>query len=220
MTPSTSVEAPPKTDGRRAKGDLSRAKIIKAALEIASRASLNALTIGQVAESAAVSKGHVAVLFGNRENLQLATLEAALEIFHNSVQIKVEQAEDPAEKLKRYCLGWFDYVSRRVLPGGCFVAATSSEFRVESGKIRDRLVDLRKRQRAKLTAMIEALKKESIVTISRPTDELVSSILIHQAGANIATFLDDEAAFEHAKKATLDLVKGLSPGTARKRGTI
>src|SRR5207253_3280260 len=97
-------------DGRRARGDLTRSRVLEAALETASRYGLNGVTIGPVAGAAGVSKGHLALLFGNREQLQLATLEAAVALFGRHVMEPATRASTPAAALKQICLGWFDYV--------------------------------------------------------------------------------------------------------------
>ena len=97
-------------DGRRARGDLTRSRVLEVALETASRYGLNGVTIGPVADAAGVSKGHLALLFGNREQLQLATLEAAVALFGQQVKEPATQASSPGAALKQICLGWFEYV--------------------------------------------------------------------------------------------------------------
>jgi AcrR family transcriptional regulator len=196
----------PSQDGRRARGDLTRARVLGAAVQAASVLGLNGLTIGQVAEAAGVSKGHLAILFGNRESLQLATLDAAVEIFQENVGRAAEAAKTPEEKLRLFCLGWFRYVKQRVLPGGCLVTAATSEFRTIDGAVRDKLLNLRERRAAYLRGLAE-----SVIAAKRPkakadprteASDFVYRILAYEAAANVAWLLGDGAAFEHARRET------------------
>ena len=69
------------------------------------RTGLNGVTIGPLADAAGVSKGHLALLFGNREQLRLANPEAAVALFGRHVREPAAQAPTPAAALKQICLG-------------------------------------------------------------------------------------------------------------------
>ena len=66
------------TDGRRQRGERARAQVLEHATAIASTDGLEGLTIGRVATDAGVGKGNIQVLFGDKETLQLATLDAGV----------------------------------------------------------------------------------------------------------------------------------------------
>jgi AcrR family transcriptional regulator len=189
-------------DGRRARGDRTRARILGKALRTASAVGLNSVTIGQLADAAGVSKGHLALLFGNREQLQLATLDAAIALFRARVLRANGEELSAIKRLERYCLGWFDYVADRVLPGGCFVTAASSEFRGIRGAVRDRLIIFRREMQADLHAEIVAAANECGTSKRIDAGDLVYRILAFRAAANVAFLLDDTAAFEHAREST------------------
>ena len=74
-----------KTNGRRLRGERARAEILTRSARIASIDGLEGLSIGRVAAEAGVGKGNIQVLFGDKESLQLATLEKAVELFHATV---------------------------------------------------------------------------------------------------------------------------------------
>jgi AcrR family transcriptional regulator len=189
-------------DGRRARGDATRARILREALQIASRQGLDGVTFGQVAEAAGVSKGHLAQAFGGREALQLATLDAAVELFSERVLNPANAEPTALERLRHVCLGWFDYVEGRVLPGGCLITAANSEFRTIAGPVRDRLIAFRQRRRNYLRATIQAVLEERPSRSPVDVDDLVYRILGDEAAANVALFLEDRAAFEHARRST------------------
>ncbi|WP_400997674.1 TetR/AcrR family transcriptional regulator [Agromyces sp. GXQ0307] len=124
-------------DGRRVRGDASRRLVLAAAVDLASVEGLDQVSIGRIAEAASVSKSGVATLFGSKERLQLATVEAARLRF-------VETVIEPARELPRG-LGrvvelvdrWIAYSRERVFPGGCFFAEASADFDAKPGPVRD-----------------------------------------------------------------------------------
>lgn len=176
---------------------------------MASAQGLDGVTFGQVADAAGVSKGHLAQLFGDREALQLAVLDGAVEVFTDRVIRHADEAPTGIERLRRYCLGWFDYVEGRVLPGGCLITAASSEFRTINGAVRDRLVEFRRRRCERLRTMIAAVLAERNEPRRDDVDDLVYQILAYEAAANVAYFLEDKAAFAHARHKTAALLDGL-----------
>ena len=199
------------TDGRRARGDHTRARIIDAALQIASIHGLDGVTIGPVAAAADVSKGHLALLVGSREQLQLATLEAAVALFRERVIFRAEAAATPAATLRQICLGWFDYVRDRVLPGGCLVTAVTSEFRSINGPVRDRVIELRTLERAFLRDLIARARSETKLRALSPAqlDRTLFHLFAYRAAANVAFALDATDDFALAQKSTRELLSEL-----------
>jgi AcrR family transcriptional regulator len=108
------------------------------AIDTASVEGLEGLTIGRLADAAGHSKSGVATLFGSKEQLQLATVAAAREVF---VERVIAPARARSERgLARVCAliaAWLEYSDERVFRGGCFFAATSVEYDARPGPIRD-----------------------------------------------------------------------------------
>ena len=73
------------TDGRRARGALSRHTVMRLAVDVASVEGLEGLSLSNLAAGASLSKSGVAALFGTKEQLQLAAIETAREIFIDAV---------------------------------------------------------------------------------------------------------------------------------------
>ncbi|MFE2955957.1 TetR/AcrR family transcriptional regulator [Nocardia tengchongensis] len=135
------VQAPDQeiSDQRRLKGARARASIARHAADVASVEGLTGLSLGRLAEDLGVSKSGVATLFGNKENLQLAAVAAAREVFIDHVIRPARSAEPGIERLRALMDRWFDYVSAPVMPGGCFRAACVPEFDSRPGAVRDAL---------------------------------------------------------------------------------
>ncbi|KRB37110.1 TetR/AcrR family transcriptional regulator [Microbacterium sp. Root180] len=143
-------------DGRRARGDESRRVILAAAIDAASVDGLEGLTIGRLADAAGHSKSGVATLFGSKEQLQLATVAAARDVFIERV---IAPARAGSERgLGRVCAlisSWLAYSDERVFRGGCFFAATSVEFDSRPGPVRDAVMAASSAWEDYLTVSIE-----------------------------------------------------------------
>lgn len=143
-------------DGRRVRGDESRRAILAHAVDTASVDGLDGLTIGRLADAAGHSKSGVATLFGSKEQLQLAVVAAARDIFIDRVVMPARA--DTERGLARVCAlvtNWIDYSKSRVFRGGCFFAATSVEFDSKPGPVRDAIVAASSEWEDYLTVSIE-----------------------------------------------------------------
>src|SRR5580765_6312186 len=70
-----------KTESRPRKGVRTRESILRAAVDLASVEGLEGLTIGRLADELKMSKSGLFAHFGSKEELQLATIEMARQIF-------------------------------------------------------------------------------------------------------------------------------------------
>jgi AcrR family transcriptional regulator len=138
----TEVETPHGRDGRRERGRRTHREILGTAVEVGSREGLEALTIGRLATSAGVSKSGLFAHFGNKQELQLATIAAARVIFAREVIEPALAAEEGLPRLRATLAAWLDYFRRDVFPGGCFFQAASLEFDGRPGPVRDRVLEI------------------------------------------------------------------------------
>jgi len=128
-------------DGRRARGDSSRRAVMRVAVDIASVEGLEGLSIGGLAAETSMSKGGVVALFGTKEQLQLATVAAASEIFVANVVTPALEVKGGRERLTVLVDAWLRYSETRVFTGGCFFAAASAELGSQRGPVRDAVAD-------------------------------------------------------------------------------
>jgi AcrR family transcriptional regulator len=124
-------------DGRRARGDESRRVAVSRAVDIASVEGLDGLSIGGLAGVVGASKSGVAALFGSKEQLQLAVVAAASDIFAATVIEPARVEPRGIRRLAALLMRWLDYSSGRTFPGGCFFLAASAEFDSKPGLVRD-----------------------------------------------------------------------------------
>jgi AcrR family transcriptional regulator len=119
-----------------------RADILTIGVRLASVEGLEGLTIGRLAAELNMSKSGVLGHFGSKEELQLAVVDAAADIFTREVADRARGIQPGLRKLLTICGAWVSYLERRVFPGGCFFIAASAEFDDRPGRVRDAVAGL------------------------------------------------------------------------------
>jgi len=114
-----------------------RAEVTGLAVGQASVEGLEALTIGRVADHAGLSKSGVFGLFGSKEGLQRAALDAAVQHFTDEVWGPVAGEEPGRRRLLALIESWLGYHARDALPGGCFFTTAMVEYDARPGALRD-----------------------------------------------------------------------------------
>ena len=132
------VAIPVEEDGRRARGRRTRESILEAAVDLASVEGLDGLTIGRLANELGMSKSGLFAHFGSKEELQLAAIDTAREIYVREVIAPAREAERGLPRLVALMDHWLDYLRREVFKGGCFFDATRNEYDSrQPGPVRD-----------------------------------------------------------------------------------
>src|SRR5438093_9153747 len=108
----------------RADGERSRQTILRAAANLATIDGLEGISIGNLAAHIGMSKSGLYAHFGSKEELQLATVETAREIFDAEVVEPTQTIVDPLERLRALCDRFLSHLERRIFPGGSFFAPT------------------------------------------------------------------------------------------------
>jgi AcrR family transcriptional regulator len=145
---------------RRSQADVAetRAAVTDAAVAHASVEGLEGLTIGRLAGETEMRKSSVFSLFGSKEELQLATLEAAAEHFREMVWEPVAAEPAGLPRLLALCDSWLDYHRREEMPGGCFLTTATVEYDARPGPLRDATAATMKR-------WLAVLEREAAVAI-------------------------------------------------------
>jgi AcrR family transcriptional regulator len=122
-----------------------RTAVTRTAVERASVEGLEGLTIGGLAGETEMRKSSVFSLFGSKEELQRATLEAAIDQFTEEVWAPVADERPGLPRLLALCDSWLDYHRREVMPGGCFLTTATIEYDARPGPMRDAVAETMKR---------------------------------------------------------------------------
>ena len=118
------------------KGAQTRQAIVDTALDLASRAGLESLTIGELAREVGMSKSGLFAHFKSKEQLQLDVLEAAVGRFIEKVvapALREPRGEPRVRALFEQWLRW----ERDEFPGGCVIESAAEELLERPGPVRD-----------------------------------------------------------------------------------
>jgi AcrR family transcriptional regulator len=121
------------------KGERTRAAILDEALKIVSKAGLDGLTIGTLAEATGLSKSGLFAHFGSREELLLAVLAHGQVEFTEVVFKPAMDHPRGTPRLRAMFVNWLDWTESAELPGGCPMIGGATEFDDKPGPVRDML---------------------------------------------------------------------------------
>jgi AcrR family transcriptional regulator len=194
--------------GRKAQGERTRQTILEAAVDLASAEGLEGLTIGRLSTALSMSKSGLFAHFGSKEDLQLATIEAARTIFIREVIRPAFEAEQGMPRLWKLCDTWLNYVQGGVFRGGCFFAAAAAEFDSRPGKVRDRIAEIMKEWLKTLgCGVVEAQESKHLSAEVDPA-QLAFEFNALELGANWAFQLHgDKQSFARAREAILERLR-------------
>ncbi len=145
---------------RRADGARTVEVILRAAADLASQEGLDHVTIGALADRLGMSKSGLFSHFGSKEELQLATIEAAADRVTVSVVQPALEARRGAERLVAVCEKLIDYLGKPEFPGSCFFNMTRAEFHARPGAVRDAIMDKKRYWRQLLIDLITQAKAQ------------------------------------------------------------
>ena len=125
---------------RRRDGERSHGAILDEAARLATIEGIEGLSLARLADAVGMSKSGLFAHFKSKEELQLATIEAASSLFAEQVTAPASRGSDGLERLRRLANGYLAYLEVDTFPGGCFFASTLAEMDMQAGPVRDRLV--------------------------------------------------------------------------------
>jgi AcrR family transcriptional regulator len=123
------------------RGDATRASILSVAVDIGAAEGLEALTVGRLAAALDMSKSGLFAHFGSKEELQIATVQAAREIFVAEVVEPALAAQPGLPRLRALCEAWLLHAERSCKKGGCFFSQAAAEFDARPGLVRDHVAE-------------------------------------------------------------------------------
>src|SRR3954447_17820181 len=134
-----SAQRPPSRPPRRHRsdGERSRAAILREAARLATVEGLEGLSLARLAAAVGMSKSGLFAHFGSKEELQLATIDAASAIFDELVVEPAAAAAEGEPRLRAYVERFLAHVQEAAFPGGCFFVSAVSELGSHPGPVRD-----------------------------------------------------------------------------------
>ena len=131
----------PAAERTTTKGEETRAQILAAAVQQASRVGFESLTIGSLAEATGLSKSGLFAHFGSKLELQMAALDEAARQFAESVFLPAMKAPRGLKRLRTLMELWLKWPSGTDMPGGCPIDAALREYDHQPGPMRDAVLE-------------------------------------------------------------------------------
>ena len=163
---------------------------------------IEGLSIGRLADSVGMSKSGLFAHFRSKEELQLATIETADEIFRAEVVGVAHAAPPGIARLRALCEAFLDHLERGVFPGGCFFASVAAEIDTHPGPVRDRAMATVASWHGELETAVKQAQDEGALDPREAPDQIAFELDAYLLLANahyVATA--DPAALDHARRA-------------------
>ena len=198
--PTTSADARPRR--HRSDGDRSHQAILAAATQLATTQGLDRLSIGELAAHIGMSKSGLYSHFKSKEELQLATIDAAEAIFDREVIEPSLAAPVGLPRVLALADAFLDHLRRRVFPGGCFFACASAELHARPGPVKDRIAEFDQRWKAHFVDQFRVAVDEGTLPAETDLDQLWFEIDAYLLYAHAAfSFRDDPAVLDRGSEA-------------------
>lgn len=186
-------------------------------MDVASCEGLEGLTIGRLASETGLSKAGLFAHFGSKEDLQLATLEAAAEVITQRVMSAVGDARPGLERLLALLRAWLAYVESCTFRGGCFLAAAAAEFDGRPGPVRDRVVELARKWTGLLEGEIAQAQARGEIATTESADQIAFELhAMVLEGNSVFQLLGDDRAFPRARRGAMRCLECVATEKGRK----
>src|SRR6476469_3431378 len=193
------MEAPRK---RRSDGDASRKAILQEAARLATVEGINGLSIGRLAEAVGMSKSGLFAHFGSKEELQIATIEAARTMFIAQVIDPALAAPTGLDRLRQLVENFLRYVEGGLYPGGCFFASVAAEMAMRPGPVRDGAVQVLDEFSRQVETAVRDAQAEGAIDPSEDAEQLAFELDSYMSLANAQFAVSqDSAPLDRARRA-------------------
>src|SRR5262245_7701068 len=185
----------PRDDGLK-----SRRAILDAATRLATTHGLEGLSIGELAQHIGMSKSGLYAHFKSKEELELATIDVAAEIFENDVIRRVPEALRGTARVMALAEAFLQHLARRVYPGGCFFATVGAQLAPRPGRARDRVSRLQEEWARQFIAALRQARDDGEIQPAADLDQLGFEITAMLFRANFAWIMtEDERVLNQAR---------------------
>lgn len=161
------------------------------AVRQASIDGLGGVSIGNLAASLGMSKSGLYAHFGSKEDLDLAIVGHAAQVFDVEVLQPAEAAPPGVAGLVAYCEAYLSYLQRRVFPGGCFFVAAATEFDSRPGAVRDAVAAFAAEIDARITGHLRTAQAAGELPPDTDVEQVGFEIVAVLAAANAQMLLRD-----------------------------
>jgi AcrR family transcriptional regulator len=173
-TAAASTGLPPRK--RRADGEKSRNAILREAAQLATVEGLGGISIGRLATAVGMSKSGLFAHFGSKQELQLATIEVAGDVYDELVVAPALKEPTGLGRLRGLVEHFLEHVESDVYPGGCFFASVAAEMDTHPGPVRDLAIRLTSEWFEELIRAASDAQAEGAIDPSEDPEQLAFEI--------------------------------------------
>ena len=171
------------------------------------------MTLGRLATELQVSKSGLYAHFGSKEQLQVATIDAALEIFAREVMVPAGAATPGLRRLEAILAAYFSYLERWVFPGGCFFAALLAEVDATSGSLHEKVIGIERAWQRDLAGQVDTAQQAGEIRADIDAAQLTFELHACMELANYHFVLfRDPAVLERGRRAVARLLAEAATG--------
>ena len=192
----------PRVRATRSDGERSRNAILHEAGRLATVEGISGLSISRLAEAVGMSKSGLFAHFGSKEELQVATIEAARAVFTEQVIEPAVDAPTGLERLRQLAENFLRYVEGGLYPGGCFFASVAAEMAMRPGPVRDGAVQVVDEFSRQVETAVRDAQAESAIDPSEDAENLAFELNSYLSLANSQFAVSQQSApIERARRA-------------------
>jgi AcrR family transcriptional regulator len=216
-TSSTTTDGAPRR--MRSDGERSRAAILHTAARLATVDGLDGLSLGHLADAVGMSKSGLFAHFRSKQELQLATVEAASAIFEQEVIEPAAAAPPGVARLRAYVERFLGHVEDGVFPGGCFFVSAVSELDSHPGPVRDGAMAFSQQWLELLAGEVTAAQTAGELDPGADPPQIAFELNAYMVAGNmqfVAT--GDTSALDRVRRAVENRLATLAPTGHSRRG--
>jgi AcrR family transcriptional regulator len=186
----------------RSDGERTRNAILREAGQLATVEGISGLSISRLAEAVGMSKSGLFAHFGSKQELQVATIEAARAVFTEQVIEPAVEAPTGLERLRQLAENFLRYVEGGLYPGGCFFASVAAEMAMRPGPVRDGAVQVVDEFFRQVETAIRDAQAEGAIDCSEDAADLAFELNSYLSLANSQFAVSQQSApIERARRA-------------------
>jgi AcrR family transcriptional regulator len=193
-----------RTRRRRSDGERSRNAILDEAARLATIEGIGGISISRLADAVGMSKSGLFAHFGSKQELQLATIETASDLFTEQVIEPASVGPTGLERLRALAEGFLRYVEGGVYPGGCFFASVAAEMDTHPGPVRDLAVQVVGEWLGQLEMAVRDAQAEGAIDPSEDPEQLAFELDAYLLLANAQFVISQESTPIHRARRALE----------------
>jgi AcrR family transcriptional regulator len=140
------------------KGEATRLRVVQEAAKQCARRGLASVSLGDVADACGISKSGLFKHFADKEDMQLAVVEATTQQFTDFILTAAMDAPAGRPRVERIFERWLEWADSEWAESGCPMHTFSIELDDQPGPLRDRLLERLGAFRAAMVQQFQLLR--------------------------------------------------------------